>query len=122
MYNWALVERTSERHESADLRVVTFVEPQTGRTHLALVYGDVTNVEDVPVWVRASCEPSVMVARAPTLFEREVRGVLVCFGARCEASSGPERSGSDEHEYVVAADILRELRVRSVRLSRTGTR
>lgn len=123
---------TVERSRSAtmatrlgEVRVVVFTEPGASGEHVALVHGHVANQPDVPVCMRACMlrdEPGpnwdVEMQRALTLLENEERGVLVFLRQPgVFASEGPERvRNADERDYVIAADILRDLRVRSVRL------
>lgn len=98
------------------LRVLALVDPDSRRTHHAVVHGDVANQRDVPVHVHLGCSASVADARldavacARTVFAGEERGVLVCIGAEAEPSA------SEAHDLVLAADLLRSLRVHAVRL------
>lgn len=97
--------------EHGELRVVVFTEIGSSRTHLAIVHGRVAERAGVPIYLRRSsaAEPSTEeLARASTLLCAQERGVLVFLHS-------DERAAA-EREYVIAADILRELRVRSVRL------
>jgi GTP cyclohydrolase II len=121
------------------LHVVVFTEPGSGCEHMAVVRGDVANAPDVPVCMRARAEAELVrqaavvqahgergehaswgedVTRVLGLLEREERGVLVLLDpARSSGGTRPGESlGADERDYVIAADILRDLRVRSVRL------
>lgn len=97
--------------EHAELRVVAFTEIGSSHTHLAIVHGRVAAQAGVPIYLRRSSAAEASIeelARASALLCAHERGVLVCLES--------DERADGEREYVIAADILRELRVRSVRL------
>jgi GTP cyclohydrolase II len=121
------VERSSSATVSThlgDVRVIVFAEPGSRCEHVAFVHGQVTDRPDVPVCMRARCvaegEASEAVwqddlSQALTVLGNEDRGVLVVLRRPSDPEAAPP-ARADERDYVIAADILRDLRVRSVRL------
>lgn len=124
------VERASSATVSThlgDVNVIVFTEPGSRCEHVAFVHGQVTDRPDVPVCMRARGmtaeeRPEALwhddLCHALSVLRNEDRGVLVLLRRSAEADPRTALSGraADERDYVIAADILRDLRVRSVRL------
>jgi 3,4-dihydroxy 2-butanone 4-phosphate synthase/GTP cyclohydrolase II len=126
-----------------DVRVIRYAASGAGREHLALVWGDIAGQTDVLAAVHRRClgeevlggEASGGGARLKALGQamgRAGRGVIVYLDAAgldpdswcasgeagpgsCSASPSPSLA-DDEEQFRLAADILRDLGVSSVRL------
>lgn len=125
-----MLRREAEAHlptRFGEFRALAYLDPLDGRTHLALVAGEVRGRERVFAHIHRSCPAGevfgalgcgcgALLEGAMARAQREGCGVIAYVTRGGDAFSGTGCPGAEENASAVGAAIFADLGLRSVRL------